>query len=94
MRPPTPPPSSIASSVMEVEPAASQLLDVLVELGHLDDHMLNLVNDRLLDLSPLGGIITLQDVRRVVAEVLFEQEGTFDPEFMRLINQEWGLLFF
>jgi hypothetical protein len=79
---------------MEVEPAASQLLDVLVELGHLDDHMLNLVNDRLLDLSPLGGIITLQDVRRVVAEVLFEQEGTFDPEFMRLINQEWGLLFF
>lgn len=79
---------------MEVEPAASQLLDVLVELGHLDDHMLNLVNDRLLDLSPLGGIITLQDVRRVVAEVLFEQEGTFDPEFMRLVNQEWGLLFF
>ena len=93
MRPPAPP-SPIAQSVMEVEPAASQLLDVLVELGHLDDLMLNEVNDRLLDLTPPDGRITLQDVRRVVAEVLFTHEGGFDPEFGRLVSQEWGLLFY
>lgn len=88
------PPHAIAQPVMEVQPAASQLLDMLVELGHLDDLMLNEVNDRLLDLSPPDGQITLQDVRRIVAEVLFTHEGGFDPEFGRLVSQEWGLLFY
>jgi hypothetical protein len=87
--PPRPPPL-----VLEVDPGASAMLDLLVELGHLDDRLLNLVNDRLLDLAVPNGRIGIQELRKVAAEVIFEQEGTFDAEFQRVVNEEWGLLFY
>lgn len=87
----SPPPQT---TVAEVDPSASTLLDVLVELGHLDDKMLDVVNDRLLDLDPAGGVITLDLARRVAAQVLFESDKEFDHEQRRVLEQEWGLLFY
>ena len=41
--------------VLELDLNASALLDLLVELGHLDETMLAAVNDRFLDLPMAGG---------------------------------------
>ena len=89
-----PPRSAPATVVLEVEPAASTLLDVLVDLGHLDEALLARVNDQLLDEQPEDGIVTLDAVRRVAAAVIFEQSGDREPEQQRVLDQEWGLLFY
>lgn len=83
-----------ALPVLEVEPAASALLDLLVDLGHLDEQLLETVNDRLLDEAPSSGVLDLPAVRRVAAEVLFDHLDDTDPEQRRVIDQEWGLLFY
>lgn len=83
-----------AHTVLEVEPAASTLLDLLVDLGHLDERLLEQVNDRLLDEEPENGRLDLPAVRRVAAQVLFEHLDTADPEQRRVMEQEWGLLFY
>ena len=86
-------PSSPAQRLLDLDVQASTLLDVLVEAGHLDDDLLNEVNDRLLDQRPTDGLIDLGTMRRVVAVVLFEHEHKLDSELKRIIDQEWGLLF-
>jgi hypothetical protein len=80
--------------VLELDPNASALLDLLVELGHLDEDMLEAVNDRFLDLPLVGGAVTVDDVRRVVAEVVFENLDKLDDEFRRMLESEWGLLLY
>jgi hypothetical protein len=79
--------------LLDLDVQASTLLDVLVEAGHLDDDLLEEVNDRLLDQRPDSGLIDLAIMRRVVATVLFEREDKLDPELKRIVDQEWGLLF-
>ena len=91
MRRPSPTPATV---VLEVEPAASTLLDVLVDLGHLDEQLLNEVNDRLLDAQPEDGVVTLDAVRRIAAQVIFDKAGDADPEQQRVLEQEWGLIFY
>ena len=78
---------------LEVSPSASTFLDVLVDLGHLDDDMLAVVNDRLLDVEAPDGIVSLDTVRRVTAEVIFERETSVDPELRQLLDGEWTFLF-
>jgi len=91
-----PQPSRAARSraaVVDVDPAGSALLDILVELGHLDERLLGQVNDRLLDVQGADGQVGLVEVRRLAAEILFDHEGELDPELLRVVGQEWGLLF-
>lgn len=80
--------------ILALDPNASTLLDLLVELGHLDEEMLETVNDRFLDLPLAGGAVTVDDVRRVVAEVVFENLDKLDDEFRRMLETEWGLLLY
>lgn len=87
-RPPIP-----EAHVLNLDAKASALLDLLVDLGHLDEAMLSQVNDQLLDLDGLGGDIPYDQVRRVVAQIIFEHVGEMDPEYQRMVDQEWGLLF-
>lgn len=86
-------PPEAAHTVYELDREASAFLDVLVEAGHLDEKMLEQVNDRLLDLSPDSGIITGQDLRRVAAEVLFDAMEEMPAEARRVLETEWPLLF-
>lgn len=88
MRSPKPDPR-----LLDLDVQASTLLDVLVEAGHLDDALLDEVNDRLLDQQSQTGLIDLAAMRRVVATVLFEREDKLDAELKRIVDQEWGLLF-
>lgn len=87
------PPIQSANQVYELDGDASAFLDVLVESGHLDEALLEQVNDRLLDLSPDTGIITGSDMRRVAAEVLFDAADSFSEEQQRVLDVEWPLLF-
>ncbi len=90
-----------APEVFELDPAAAAMLDLLVELGHLDERMLQLVNDRLLDLAPAAPQGTGQDaqpvdlatLKRVAAQVIHDNIGDTDPEYQRALQREWPLLF-
>ncbi len=83
-----------ANQVYELDRDASAFLDVLVESGHLDEALLERVNDRLLDLSPENGIISGADLRRVAAEVLFDAMESMGAEQKRVLEVEWSLLFY
>lgn len=86
-------PREPASTIYELDREASAFLDVLVEAGHLDEKLLEQVNDRLLDLSPETGIISSQALRRVAAEILFDAMESMPDEVRRVLETEWPLLF-
>lgn len=82
--------------LLDLTPGAAQFLDLLVELGHLDERMLALVNDRLLDLQGQAGAVAavdVPDVKRVAAVVIDEHLGDTDREYQRAMKKEWPLLF-
>lgn len=79
--------------ILQLDENASAMLDLLVELGHLDEKLLADVNDRLLDLKIPDGKVSADDVRRVVAELVFDQMDTMEPEFRMMLESEWGMLF-
>ena len=78
---------------MELDRGASTLLDVMVEAGHLDEKSLERVNDGLLDVQTPDGIIGVEQLRRVVADVLFDALEEMDSDSRRVIEAEWPLLF-
>jgi hypothetical protein len=85
--------------IYELEPKASQLMDVLVELGHLDEKLLNQINHSLAQLAPpLNadgiGTIRLSDVRRITAEAIFDGMSDLEGEALRTMKREWGFLFY
>lgn len=85
--------------IYELDTRASALLDVLVDLGHLDEASLDRVNQVLSGLEkPLNdqgmATISVDDVRRVAAIAMFERLPALDGEARRMIEREWGLLFF
>ena len=89
-RPPVP---YLQPLILQLDENASAMLDLLVELGHLDEKLLADVNDRLLDLKIPDGKVSADDVRRVVAELVFDQMDTMEPEFRLMLESEWGMLF-
>ena len=85
--------------IYELDSRASALLDVLVDLGHLDEASLDRVNQVLSGMDkPLNeqgmAIISMDDVRRVAAMAMFERLPALDGEARRMVEREWGLLFF
>ena len=85
--------------IIELDSKASTLLDVLVDLGHLDETALEQVNHVLSSVDkPLNqhgmAAITVDDVRRIAAMTLFDRTPNMDGEARRMIEREWGLLFF
>lgn len=85
--------STSPATVLNLDNAAGAFLDLLVDLGHLDDKLLALMNDRLLDLDAPGGLISVDDVRRTAAQLIDEQRGDSDPEYQRTLDLEWNFLF-
>jgi len=85
--------------IIELDTRASTLLDVLVDLGHLDEASLEKVNQVLSTIDkPLNqhgmAAINVNDVRRVAAMALFDRTSNMDGEARRMIEREWGLLFY
>lgn len=86
-------PPSDRPVVLDVDRDASAFLDLMVDLGHLDDRLLAEVNDRLLDVDTPDGVLHVDDIRRVITQVLFDNAEELDPEFLRVLDQEWPVLF-
>ncbi len=82
-----------SSRVLSLDQEAGAFLDLLVDLGHLDEKLLALMNDHLLDLESPDGLVHASDVRRVAAALIDEHRGDADPEYQRTLDLEWSLLF-
>jgi len=85
--------------IIELDSPASTLLDALVDLGHLDETTLEQVNQALSTIEkPLNehgmATIDLVDMRRIAALALFDRLPQLDGEARRMIEREWGLLFY
>jgi hypothetical protein len=75
------------------------LLDALVDLGHLDEASLERVNQVLSSIEkPLDqhgmAAISFEDVRRVASMALFERLPHLDGDARRMVEREWGFLFY
>lgn len=91
-------PPNRPARVLELNSAAAAFLDLLLDLGHLDDTMLNQVNDRLLDVEgdkvgPGAQPIDLATVKRIAAGVIVDRLPETDTEYQRAFDREWPLLF-
>ena len=83
----------VKPKVIEVDAAGSALLDLLVELGHLEEPRLTQLNERLFALEPEGGVLSVAEVKRVAALVISEHLDDMDAEQRRVLDKEWPLLF-
>lgn len=89
---PPPPP------VIELTPAAARFLDLMRDLGHLDERMYAAVLDALsTEVASSGGVgrvsIDRDQVRRLVAIGLFEIDTDLDREQAEHLHKEWTTLF-
>jgi hypothetical protein len=78
---------------VEIEPGASDFLELLRELGHADDATLERITTELMQSAAPGRAVTLADARRVAARSLFDQLPTLRHETRELLVAEWGRLF-
>lgn len=77
---------------VDLEPAAADFLEMLRELGHLDDAAIERLTGDLVSL-PGARVVTLQDTRRAAAAHLFAAEAGMRPEARDVLMQEWSRLF-
>jgi len=70
---------------------ATRFINVLRAVGYLDD----LSEEQVLDLAmdENSGDIGLDEIRRHVAAVMFDRQFEMDPETLRLLEEEWRLVF-
>ncbi len=78
---------------VEIEPAASDFIELLRELGHLDDVGIESLTSDLMRAGSSGKPVTLADVRRQAAIQLFELREQMRPDQRELLDAEWGRLF-
>ena len=78
---------------VDIEPAASDFIELLRELGHLDDAGIEVLTSQLMRAGSSGAPVTLADARRQAAIQLFELRPQLRPEQRELLDAEWGRLF-
>lgn len=83
-----------ATQHLELEPRASDFLELLRDLGHLDDAGVESITGSFVAKAHPGQVVTFDEVRRAVAVKLFEAEGALRPEARELLGAEWPRLFF
>lgn len=79
--------------VLNLSESASGFLVGLRDLGYLTADMEDHVLDLLLDESPTASSVGLDDLRRIVASVLFERQGELDQETLKFLDEEWRIAF-
>jgi hypothetical protein len=78
---------------LELEPRAGDFLEMMRDLGHMDDASVEKLTGKLVSEGRSGRQITFEELRRAVAIHLFESEATMRPEVREVLNQEWARLF-
>lgn len=84
--------------LIELTPAAARFLELMRDLGHLDDRMYAAVLDALsTEVAASGGsgrvTIDRDQVRRLVAIGLFEIDNDLEREQAEHLHKEWACLF-
>ena len=83
----------MSHSILNVLPKGSGFLDLLYDLGYLNDQLLRKINKRLLEEQPTDDFFTLDDIRRIAADIIFENISSLKPETQKTLHKEWGYLF-
>lgn len=78
---------------IDITPEASDFIELLRELGHLDDTAIEALTTGLMQNASAGGGIGLQDARRAAATWFADNEAQLRPEARELLNAEWGRIF-
>ncbi len=80
--------------VAQLSDDATHFLNVLRDLGYLDDAMEDEVLDHVMEEFADGlRNVELDDLRRHVATVLFDRQYELDTEMIRFLEQEWRIAF-
>ena len=79
--------------VLTVLPQGSRLLDILVDLGHLNEALLIEINQKLLKTHAIDNCIDLSSVKRIVAESLFDNMKTLPMATQKALIEDWKYLF-
>jgi len=80
-----------AHRIAQLSEAATRFINVLRAVGYLDDASEEQVLD--LAMAETSSDIGLDEIRRHVAVVMFERQFEMDPETLRLLEEEWRLVF-
>jgi hypothetical protein len=78
---------------LEFEPRAGDFLEMLRDLGHLDDVAIEKLTSDLVSQQRPGRLVTFDEVRRATALALFDAETAMRPDARELLTQEWPRLF-
>lgn len=80
--------------VAQLSDDATHFLNVLRDLGYLDDTMEDEVLDQVMEeFAEARRNVELDDLRRHVATVLFDRQYELDTEMIRFLEQEWRIAF-
>lgn len=75
------------------EPRAADLLALLRDLQHIDTRALDAITTELVAARRADVQVSYDELRRRLAEWLFEHESEMRPEQADLLRNEWGRLF-
>ncbi len=78
---------------LELEPRAGDFLELLRDLGHLDDAAIDRITGSLVTAGRAGRVVGFQELRTAVALHLFDGEAALRPEARDALNAEWPRLF-
>ena len=76
-----------------LEPRAADLLALLRDLQHIDSRALDAITNELVGARRADVQVSYDELRRRLAEWLFEHEQEMRPEQADLLRSEWGRLF-
>lgn len=79
---------------LDFEPRAADLLELLQDLGHLDESGAERLTGELVANAREDRRITYEEVRRAAAVLLFDAEPAMRPEARELLEAEWGRIFY
>ncbi len=82
---------AVGARMAQLSEDATRFMNVLRAVGYLDAHSEEHVLDLAMAENP--GDIGLDEIRRHVAVVMFERQFEMDPETLRLLEEEWRLVF-
>ena len=75
------------------EPRAADLLALLRDLQHIDARAIDAITTELVRARRVDAEVGYDELRRRLAEWLFEHESELRPDQGDLLRQEWGRLF-
>ncbi len=85
--------SPVVLAHYDFEPRAADFLEMLRDLGHLDDAAFEALTTAVVQAPRQGKVVTFEEVRRIAAIHLFENESRLKPEQKDVLTQEWARIF-